>query len=64
MSKNTPIQQSQHLLVVEKAKADQVIDADSQSIKIIFWYIFTSAIWLLFGTLVGEYLGLKFIWLN
>ena len=46
MSKNTPIQQSQHLLVVEKAKTDQVIDADSQSIKIIFWYIFTSAIWL------------------
>ncbi len=62
MNKESSILNVERPLAVEKAKADQIIDADVQSTKLIFWYIFTSTIWLVFGTLVGEYLGLKFVW--
>lgn len=62
MSKPSSILSIQRPLTVEKAKAEERIDTDSQSTKLIFWYIACSAFWLVFGTLVGEYLGLKFVW--
>jgi len=49
-------------LTVEKAKAEERIDTSTDSVKLIFTYIAVSAFWLVFGTLVGEYLGLKFVW--
>ena len=49
-------------LTVEKAKAEERIDTSPNSIKLIFTFVAASAFWLLFGTLVGEYLGLKFVW--
>lgn len=30
--------------------------------KITIWYLSAATFWLVFGTLVGEYLGLKFVW--
>src|SRR5699024_8255509 len=30
--------------------------------KLFFWFIACSAIWVVIGTLIGEYLGLKFAW--
>jgi cytochrome c oxidase cbb3-type subunit 1 len=49
-------------LTVEKAKAGERIDTSPYSVKLIFTFIALSAFWLVFGTLVGEYLGLKFVW--
>lgn len=49
-------------LTVEKAKAEERIDTSPDSVKLIFTYIALSAFWLVFGTLVGEYLGFKFVW--
>jgi cytochrome c oxidase cbb3-type subunit 1 len=49
-------------LTVEKAKAEERIDTSTDSVKLIFTYIAVSAFWLVFGTLVGEYLGFKFVW--
>lgn len=30
--------------------------------KIVLWYLGAATCWLVFGTLVGEYLGMKFVW--
>lgn len=49
-------------LTVQKAKAEERIDTSPESVKLIFTYIALSAFWLVFGTLVGEYLGFKFVW--
>lgn len=49
-------------LTVEKAKAEERINTSPDSVKLIFTYIALSAFWLVFGTLVGEYLGFKFVW--
>jgi cytochrome c oxidase cbb3-type subunit 1 len=49
-------------LTVAKSKAENLIDASGESTRLIFWYIVCSAGWLVFGTLIGEYMGLKFIW--
>ncbi|MDZ7716811.1 MAG: cbb3-type cytochrome c oxidase subunit I [Balneolaceae bacterium] len=62
MSKPSSILSIQRPLTVEKAKAEERIDTDKKSTKLIFWYVACSAFWLVFGTLVGEYLGLKFVW--
>lgn len=62
MSKPSSILSIQRPLAVEKAKAEERIDTDHRSTKLIFWYVACSAFWLVFGTLVGEYLGLKFVW--
>ncbi|HEX6982611.1 MAG TPA: cbb3-type cytochrome c oxidase subunit I [Balneolaceae bacterium] len=49
-------------LTVKKAKAGERIDTSEDSTRLIYWYIACSAFWLFFGTLIGEYLGLKFAW--
>lgn len=49
-------------LTVKKARAENKINASEQSTKLIFWFVACSAFWLVLGTLVGEYLGLKFAW--
>lgn len=30
--------------------------------KIVIWYLGASAFWLIFGTLIGQYVGMKFVW--
>jgi cytochrome c oxidase cbb3-type subunit 1 len=49
-------------LVDEKIYSRTRLDAPSPLQKLVIWYLGASVFWLLFGTSVGEYLGLKFIW--
>jgi cytochrome c oxidase cbb3-type subunit 1 len=47
--------------VAIKKKAVKRPNVDPQLSKLILWYIGCAAFWLLFGTTVGEYLGIKFV---
>lgn len=46
----------------KKQKSNILLETAPELKKLIMWYLGASAFWLLFGTLVGEFLGLKFIW--
>ncbi|WP_353137500.1 cbb3-type cytochrome c oxidase subunit I [Pseudopedobacter sp.] len=48
-------------LVAAKKKALQRHKIDPALSNLIIWYIVAAAFWLLFGTTVGEYLGIKFM---
>ncbi len=47
--------------VARKKKAQKRPNIDPQLSKLIIWYFGCAAFWLLFGTTVGEYLGIKFV---
>ncbi|TDQ78080.1 cytochrome c oxidase cbb3-type subunit 1 [Sphingobacterium yanglingense] len=47
--------------VAKKRKALPRPKIDASSSRLIQWFIGTATFWLLFGTTVGEYLGIKFI---
>ena len=47
--------------VATKRKAIFRTPVDPAMSKLIMWYLFTAAFWLLFGTTIGEYLGIKFV---
>ncbi len=49
-------------LTVAKARVDEVIDADHRLTRLVYAYLVCATAWLVFGTLIGEYLGLKFAW--
>lgn len=49
-------------LVDEKIYSRTRLDVPKPLQQLIIWYLAASTFWLLFGTTVGEYLGLKFIW--
>lgn len=53
---NTSIQ-----FVATKKRALKRPNIDPQPSKLILWYLGTAIFWLLFGTTVGEYLGIKFV---
>lgn len=46
----------------EKKRTLLSIETPEELKKVVIYYLATAAFWLVFGTLVGEYLGLKFIW--
>lgn len=46
----------------EKKKTPLSLETPSELKRIVIYYIGASVFWLVFGTLVGEYLGLKFVW--
>lgn len=48
-------------IVVSKATIDELIDEHHSLTKLIFGYVFSSVIWLIFGTLVGLFLSIKFV---
>jgi len=48
-------------VVAVKKKALKRPNIDPALSKLILWYIGTATFWLLFGTSVGEYLGIKFV---
>ncbi|MDH5828787.1 cbb3-type cytochrome c oxidase subunit I [Sphingobacterium faecium] len=48
-------------IVSAKKKAVPRPNIDPQLSKLILWYLVSATIWLLFGTTVGEYIGIKFI---
>ena len=48
--------------VAEKKKTLISIETPNELKQIVIYYLGASVFWLVFGTLVGEYLGLKFVW--
>lgn len=47
--------------VAQKKKAQKRPNIDPQLSRLIIWYFGCAAFWLLFGTTVGEYVGIKFV---
>ncbi|TZF84152.1 cytochrome oxidase subunit I [Pedobacter sp. BS3] len=48
-------------IVAVKKKAQKRPNIDPQLSKLVLWYIGCATFWLLFGTTLGEYLGIKFV---
>lgn len=46
----------------EKQKTSLSIETPEPLKKIVTYYLVSAAIWLVFGTLIGQYVGMKFIW--
>ncbi|HET9487566.1 MAG TPA: cytochrome oxidase subunit I, partial [Chryseosolibacter sp.] len=46
----------------EKKKSPLQLETPDSLKKIVTWYLGASVIWLVLGTLVGQYLGMKFVW--
>ena len=49
-------------LTVSKTSIDEVIDADRRLTRLVFAHLVTATFWLVFGTLLGLYLSLKYVW--
>lgn len=49
-------------LVDDKKKSPMNIEIPNSLKKIVTWYLGASVFWLVFGTLIGQYVGMKFIW--
>ncbi len=49
-------------LVDEKKKTRLNLETPEPLKKIIIWYLGASVCWLVFGTLIGQYVGMKFVW--
>jgi cytochrome c oxidase cbb3-type subunit 1 len=47
--------------IAEKRKALKRPDVDPQLSKLIIWFLISATVWLVFGTSVGEYVGIKFV---
>lgn len=47
--------------IAEKRKALKRPDVDPQLSKLIIWFLISATAWLVFGTTVGEYVGIKFV---
>lgn len=52
----------QRPLAVSKSHVVEVIDSDRRLTWLVWDYLASATVWLVFGTLIGEYLGLKFAW--
>lgn len=46
----------------EKAKSTIQIKVSKELKETVIWYLGAAVFWLVFGTLVGQYVGMKFIW--
>ncbi len=46
----------------EKKRTDLSLDTPHPLKKVITWYLGAAVFWLVFGTLVGQYVGMKFVW--
>jgi len=49
-------------LVDEKIYSRTKLDVPPQLQKLVLWYLGAATFWLVFGTMVGQYLGMKFVW--
>jgi cytochrome c oxidase cbb3-type subunit 1 len=49
-------------LTVAKSPIDEVIDADHRLTRLVFAYVAGAVFWLIFGTMIGLYLSVKFVW--
>ncbi len=48
-------------LLVAKKKGKPRSSIDAKSTKLILWFLTTATFWLILGTTIGEYLGIKFV---
>lgn len=48
-------------VVAAKKKNEKNLAIDPRLTQVILWFLGTASFWLLFGTTVGEYLGIKFV---
>lgn len=46
----------------EKKKTRLNMETPAPLKKIVIWYLGASIFWLIFGTLIGQYVGMKFVW--
>ncbi|MEZ4810328.1 MAG: cbb3-type cytochrome c oxidase subunit I [Allomuricauda sp.] len=46
----------------EKSRMSNKIEISKELKEIIIWYLGAAAFWLVIGTLIGQYVGMKFIW--
>ncbi|MCB9186461.1 MAG: cbb3-type cytochrome c oxidase subunit I [Flavobacteriales bacterium] len=46
----------------EKKKTDLNLQTPEELTKLIVWYLGAAVFWLVFGTTIGQYLGMKFVW--
>ncbi|WP_299255616.1 cbb3-type cytochrome c oxidase subunit I [uncultured Aquimarina sp.] len=46
----------------EKSRSTVKIEVSQELKEIVVWYLGAAVFWLIFGTLVGQYLGMKFVW--
>lgn len=49
-------------LVDEKIYSGTRLTVPAELTKLVLWYLGAATFWLVFGTLVGQYLGMKFVW--
>src|SRR5690606_25915986 len=47
--------------VAMKKKASKRPPVDTKMAKLVLWFAATATFWLIFGTTVGEYVGIKFV---
>ncbi|MDX9925360.1 MAG: hypothetical protein RBS48_11405, partial [Ignavibacteriaceae bacterium] len=47
-------------IVAQKSNIDEIIDEDQKLTRLIYSYIYSSTAWLIFGTLIGLFLALRF----
>ena len=49
-------------LVDEKIYSGTRLAVPPELTKLVLWYLGAATFWLVFGTLIGQYLGMKFVW--
>lgn len=49
-------------LVDEKKRSRQRLEVPAELRKLVIWYLAAAVGWLVLGTLVGQYVGMKFVW--
>lgn len=47
--------------IAEKRKALKRPEVNAQLSKLIIWFLISATVWLVFGTSIGEYIGIKFV---
>jgi len=52
----------QNPLFDEKNKSVIKIETSKELKEIIIWYLSAAVFWLVFGTFIGQYIGMKFVW--
>lgn len=60
MADTSPVLSIHRPIAVSKAKVEAVADSDTAWTWLIFAYLAFATLWLVFGTFIGEYLGIKF----